>query len=194
MRNSYQFKNHKVSAVQGKSGMLYAMSAVVSDSRVQDSLFTLSRTHSAAEEIKCRAILRLVEVSQAFGDEMRRELGASGLTEAGFLILAHLIHGGPAGGSPTEIGRTLPLSRQTFRDVLGRLEVSRLIAREHVAGDCEHSIISATDDGRHAFQAATESALKLINVMAADLDDRESSLLDLACIRLNQQLSKLKTT
>ncbi|MBX3738523.1 MarR family winged helix-turn-helix transcriptional regulator [Oleiharenicola sp. Vm1] len=174
--------------------MLHAMSALVSDHHIRDSLFELSRTQSAAEELKCRAILRLVDVSQAFGDELRRQLGASGLTEAGFLVLAHLIHGEPAGESPTEIGRTLPLSRQTFRDVLGRLEVSRLISREHVAGNCEHSIISATDDGRQAFQAATESALKLINLMAADLDDRESSLLDLTCIRLNQQLSKLKTT
>ena len=174
--------------------MLHAMSALVSDHHIRDSLFVLSRTHSAAEELKCRAILRLVEVSQAFGDELRRQLGASGLTEAGFLVLAHLLHEGPAGGSPAEIGKGIPLSRQTFRDVLGRLEVSRLITREHSAVDCEHSIVCATDEGRQAFNAATESALKLINRMAADLDDRESSLLDLACIRLNQQLSKLKTT
>ena len=174
--------------------MLHAMSALVSDHHIKDSLFGLSRTHSAAEELKCRAILRLVEVSQAFGDELRKELGASGLTEAGFLVLAHLIHGKPAGESPTEIGRRIPLSRQIFRDVLGRLEVSRLITRERSAGDGEHSIISATDEGKQAFRAATESALKLINLMAADLDDKESTLLDLACIRLNQQLNKLKTT
>src|SRR5690606_5033366 len=103
------------------------------DSSFREAFLASARDRSPGDELKCRALLDLLDACQAISQGLRRMLGAGGLTETGFLVLAHLVparRGDEAAGN-TEAGlaKSLGLSRPALAGVLGRLEISGLITR-----------------------------------------------------------------
>jgi DNA-binding MarR family transcriptional regulator len=164
------------------------MFSALCDPSCRENFLALARDRSPAEELKCRALLDLLDAGQAFNGGFRRELGASGLTESGFLVLAHLISTDPEATGDTEVGfaQTLRLSRPVLAEVLGRLEVSGLIARQRPSRHRGGLAIMATELGRQVFSTALASALNAVVRAAATLDDRETALVELACVRLRK--------
>lgn len=161
------------------------------DASFQDAFFALARDRSPSDELKCRALLGLIDAGHALRQGLCRELGANGLTESGFLVLAHLIPTGPDNGSGRAdphagLARSLHLSRPALAQILGRLEISGLITRQRPPHSRGALAIRATALGRQVFSTALSRVLDAFVRAAGALDDRETALVDLACVRLRQ--------
>ncbi len=157
------------------------------DLSFRDVFLALARHRSPTDELRCRALLDLLETCQVLDRALRRELEASGLTESGFLVLAHLIPHGPGeGGAHTCLAQTLHLSRPALAEVLGRLEISALVTRRRSLGDRGDLAIVATDLGREVFSNALARSVDAFVRAAGTLDDRETAVVELAGIRLRE--------
>lgn len=157
------------------------------DLSFRDAFLALARHRSPTDELRCRALLDLLETCQVLDLALRRELGASGLTESGFLVLAHLIPNAPGeGGAHTCLAQSLRLSRPAFAEVLGRLEISGLVTQRRSLRDRGDLAIMATDLGREAFSNALARSVEAFVRAAGTLDDRETAVVELAGIRLRE--------
>lgn len=157
------------------------------DARFQDAFLALARDRCPSDELKCRALLNLIDAGHALRQGLVRELGANGLTESGFLVLAHLISTGSAEGDPqAELAQSLRLSRPALAEILGRLEISGLITRQRPPHSRGALAIRATALGRQVFSTALSRVLDAFVRAAGALDNRETALVDLACVRLRQ--------
>lgn len=160
------------------------------DSSFREAFLALARDRSPGDELKCRALLDLLDTCHAMDQGLRRKLGESGLTESGFLVLAHLVparRGDDATGD-TEAGlaKNLRLSRPALAGVLGRLEISGLITRQRPPRNRGDLAIRATALGRQFFSTALASSVDAFVRAAGTLDDRETAQVELACVRLRE--------
>lgn len=157
------------------------------DPSFQDAFLALARDRSPSDEQKCRALLNLLDAGHALGQGLRRELGVNGLTESGFLVLAHLISTGSDENDPqAELAQSLRLSRPALAEILGRLEISGLVTRKRSPQGQGPLTIRPTALGRQIFSTALSRVLDAFVRAAGTLDDRETALVDLACVRLRQ--------
>lgn len=157
------------------------------DPSFQDAFLSLARDRPPSDEQKCRALLNLLNAGHALDQGLRCELGANGLTESGFLILAHLIPAGSDKGDPqAELAQSLRLSRPALAEVLGRLEVSGLVTRKRSPQGQGPLTIRPTTLGRQIFSTALSRVLDAFVRAAGTLDERETAIVDLACVRLRQ--------
>ena len=133
-------------------------------------------------------MLDLLDACQAMGPGLRRKLGASGLTESGFLVLAHLVPTGPEATGDAEAGlaKSLRLSRPALAGVLGRLEISGLITRQRLSRKRGAPAIQPTALGRRVFSTALASSVEVFVRAAEALDEHEAALLELTSVRLRE--------
>lgn len=160
------------------------------DPSFRDAFLAHARHRSPADERKCRALLDLLETGQVLDRALRRELGASGLTESGFLVLARLIANGPRDGDArTCLAQSLRVSRPALAGVLGRLEISGLVTRRRPLRDRGDLSIMATDLGRKVFSNALARSSDAFLRAAGTLDDRDTGIVELTGIRLREALA-----
>lgn len=152
----------------------------------REALLLFARSHSQADELKCHALLTVVEACDALKLSLRREIAAHGLTEPGFVLLAHFIENPGSSAAPGELARALPLSRQVVVEALGRLEISGLIARERSDKRRSGFETKVTAAGRRTFSSALSHYLQSIGKVMSALDEQEIKSLDFACIRLRE--------
>ncbi len=158
------------------------------DPSFRKAFLALARDRSPRDELKCRALLDLLDACQAMGQGLRRKLGASGLTETGFLVLAHLVPTGleAAGDGEAGLAKNLRLSRPALAGVLGRLEISGLITRQRPPRNRADLEIRATALGRQVFSTALASSVDAFVRAAGMLDEYETALVEHAGIRLRE--------
>lgn len=166
------------------------MSASLNASPAPRALLALARDHSSGEELKCHALLELLETSHRLNDILRHELTKGELTESGFLLLAGIIKKEPLASTPGELASELNLARPTVSVVLGRLEISGLITRQRSTDNRRQVEIRATPAGRQLFTRSLQHYLKSINGIMSAIPTKDISFLDQACGRLRRLSSQ----
>lgn len=166
------------------------MSVSLHASPAPHALLALARDHSSGEELKCHALLELLETSQHLNDILRHELTKGELTESGFQLLAAIIKKDPLAATPGGLATELDLARPTVSAVLGRLEISGLITRQRGTDNRRQVEIRATPAGRQLFSRSLQHYLKSINGLMSALPAKDINLLDQACSRLRQRSSQ----
>jgi len=153
---------------------------------VRNALLSAAREHSSVEELKCHALFDLLETCHELSQTLRRELARNALTESGFRLLAHVIHSHAGAVDPQILPDSVGLSPKSVSAILGRLEVSGLVARERMRGTTRAFAVAVTPAGRTAFSSALAGYLEAIKRMMSVLDTADITRLDQACIRLRQ--------
>jgi DNA-binding MarR family transcriptional regulator len=152
----------------------------------REELLSVARGSSPAQELKCHALLELMETSQTLGHALTRELAHNELTENGFRVLALLMRHEKTAVSPGDVAGALHLRRSAISGVLGRLELSGLITRERNPADRRTLTLTLTQPGRQVFAKAVAHCLDSINRFMSVLPADEIAILEHACTRLRQ--------
>lgn len=137
-------------------------------------------------ELKCRALLGLLQACHSLQHALRREAAPNSLTESGFCILACLNQQELLPANSLALARELSLSPSVVSAALGRLEISGLVARERSQKDRRVLALTITAAGRRAFANTLSHYLKCITGVMSVLDPHDVATLDLACARLRE--------
>ena len=160
------------------------MSFSLCSSPARDALLSVARNDSPADELKCRALLDLIQTAHALQQALRRELAPSTLTESGFCLMARLIQPGSNAVTPAELAKDLSLSPQTVSAIIGRLEISRIISRKCSSDDRRVCPIKVSAAGRRAFASALSHYLEAITGVMSVLDPHDITTVERVCARL----------
>lgn len=162
------------------------MSDSFSPASVREALLAVARENSPGDELRCHALIGLMDACRALRRELRRELALCDLTENGFQVLAQVVRHEPAGINPGAVAEDLDLSAQSISSILGRLEISGLITRGRSPENRRLLAIHATAAGRRAFAGALSHFLAAIVRLMSVLDTGDTAKLDRACARLRE--------
>jgi DNA-binding MarR family transcriptional regulator len=157
----------------------------------RDALLAVARGRSPSEELKCHAVLELLETCQTLGRGLRRELARNQLSETGFRLLAQLMGRESAGVSPAGLAEALGLPRRAVTAVLLRLEWSGLVARERAGSGRRGLRVQATAAGRRAYAMAVRRCLGSINRLMSPLKLQDVATLDHACAQLHRSSTQV---
>ncbi|MFZ5495584.1 MAG: MarR family winged helix-turn-helix transcriptional regulator [Verrucomicrobiota bacterium] len=141
---------------------------------------------SPEAELKCHALLGLLQACHSLQRALRREIAPNSLTESGFCILACLNQHELLPANSQALARELSLSPPVVVATLGRLEISGLVARERSQKDHRVLALKITAAGRRALADTLSHYLKCITGVMSVLDPHDVATLDLACARLRE--------
>ncbi|HYD84517.1 MAG TPA: MarR family winged helix-turn-helix transcriptional regulator [Opitutus sp.] len=159
-----------------------------------DALMAVARDRSPVGELQCHALFGLFETCASLSHALKQELARHAHTESGFNVLGYVLHHASEVVTPRNIADGLGLSLQTVTAILGRLEVSGLIARERASEKKRDFTIKATAAGRQAFASALSHQLASITRLMSPLDPRDLAALDVTCARLREISTQLPTS
>jgi DNA-binding MarR family transcriptional regulator len=98
---------------------------------------------------------KLLAATDAARTELKRQLGAQGLTELGFEVLSTMRSQSEPAVLPSAISEATGILRGTLTDVLLRLEMSGLITRRRSSGDRRQVFAEMTPLGRKRCESAS---------------------------------------
>jgi DNA-binding MarR family transcriptional regulator len=162
------------------------MSVSLYHSTAREALLSAARDHSPADELRCRALLGLLQTCPSLQRALRRKLAPNTLTETGFHLLARLIQQESNVVTAGILAKDLSLSPQVVSASLGRLEISGLIRRERSSDDGRVLALKVSIAGRRAFASALSHYLEAITGVMSTLDPRDLATLDRICARLTE--------
>jgi DNA-binding MarR family transcriptional regulator len=162
------------------------MSVSLHHRRAREALLSAARKHSPADELRCRALLDLLQTSHSLQRALRRKLAPNTLTVTGFYLLAHLAQEESNGVTAGRLAKDLSLSPQVVSASLGRLEISGLITRERSSDDRRVLAIKVSTAGRRAFASALAHYVKAIKGVMSALEPRDLATLERIIARLTK--------
>jgi len=137
-------------------------------------------------ELKCHALIGLLQACHSLQRALRREIAPNSLTESGFGILACLDQHELLPANSQALARELSLSPPVVVATLGRLEISGLVTRKRSLKDRRVLALRITAAGRRAFADTRSHYLNCITGVMSVLDPHDVATLDLACARLRE--------
>lgn len=152
----------------------------------RDAMLAEACKQSSEIELKCHALLGLLQACHSLQQALRREAAPNTLTESGFCVLACLNKHELMPANSQALARELSLSPPVVVATLGRLEISGLVARERSQEDRRALALRITAAGRRAFADTLSHYLKGITGVMSVLDPHDVAILDLACARLRE--------
>ncbi len=166
----------------------------ISPDPLQAALHQCSRQNAGKEEPRCHALLSFLGTSARLQSLLRQTLSQQKLTEAGFKILSALSTHDPRPLAPTQLASDTAMWPPTVTDVLARLELSGLIARERSREDRRQVLAQLTPAGRKKHLAAINRILSTMIELASPLATADISTLRITCDTLDSRIASLTTT
>jgi DNA-binding MarR family transcriptional regulator len=139
---------------------------------------------------RLQPLLALLGASRHLGSWAKRELGRSAQTECGFRVLAHLAAHTSGLVTPLETATATGLPGPVITEILGRLEVSGLIAQGHRTGRRTELTLILTAAGRKAFGTACRDMRASLAQLLSALPTRELATLERVCTHLDHELNR----
>lgn len=142
------------------------------------------------ETVPIQLFERLLTTGDVARVELRRQLGAQGLTELGYEVLNTLKAQSSSAVLPSEISNLTGILRGTLTDVLTRLEVSGLITRRRSTEDRRQVFAELTPLGRRRCEGATLHRRAVVLALMQKLTAAEWHLLDRLLSEIGQGLAE----
>ncbi|OYY79677.1 MAG: hypothetical protein B7Y43_01040 [Sphingomonas sp. 28-62-20] len=111
-------------------------------------------------------------IDQLGGTLLARAL-TPGMTRAQFAVLNHFVRLGHRERSPAQLANAFQVTRPTMTSTLGRLARGGLVAIRDDPADGRAKLVSLTDRGRAARDAAMAAVAPLMPIIGAILSDAE---------------------
>ncbi|RRJ95409.1 MarR family transcriptional regulator [Opitutaceae bacterium TAV4] len=160
---------------------------------LQHALRQCARQSAGKDEPRCRALLSFMATSNRLQTLLRQTLSQQKLTETGFKLLSVLSAHDPRPLAPTQLAADAAMWPPTVTDVLTRLELSGLIARERSHEDRRQVLAQLTPAGRKKYTAAISRILSTMIDLAAPLEGADISALRTTCDTLDSRIATLTT-
>ncbi|EIP99239.1 transcriptional regulator [Opitutaceae bacterium TAV1] len=158
---------------------------------LRDALRLHASQSAGEEEPRCRILLALLNTSSRIQTLLRHSLSQQKLTETGFKILSVLSSHDPLPLAPTRLAALAVMWPPTVTDVLTRLELSGLIARERSQQDRRQVLARLTPAGHKKYTAAVAHVLDTMIEMMEPLDSSHLTALRAACDTLDARTARL---
>lgn len=155
----------------------------------RDALISAARNQSPENELRCLALLGLMQICQPLRQALFRPVGQNILTESGYCMIACLSRRELLSTDLPQLAREFSLSPSAVSLILGRLEISGLIQRDRATKNRGISVIRATPAGERAFANTHAHYLQSITRVMSVLDSRDLTTVDHACARLRRAAS-----
>lgn len=136
--------------------------------------------------------IKLLAATDAARGELKRQLGAQGLTELGFEVLSTMYSQPEPAVLPSAISDATGILRGTLTDVLLRLEMSGLITRRRSSGDRRQVFAELTPLGRKRCESASAQYCAAIVSIMQKLERPALVTLDELLADIAQGLAELQ--